>query len=128
MTKQDDSSEVILISVDPDVGPPAASVVLKTSMSIEDVDAETEAADETTPDGVVSHLAMRVEELSQQWRPLARALQGLFQLSDDPTQSTGFDVDTVKVGLGVNADGTLFLIGKVGAKASIEVTLRRRSN
>ena len=128
MTKQDESSQVILISVDAAAGPPAASAAFETSTRIQDLEAETQADEGTTHDGVVSHLAMRIEELSQQWRPLIRALQDLFQLSDEPTQSAGFDVDTVKVGLGVNADGKLFLIGQVGAKASVEVTLRRRPN
>ena len=125
MTAQHESTEVILISVDAASGSPGASVAVESSKRIQDVDAEAQSAEGTTPEGVVGELTMRVEEFGRQWRPLISALRDVFQLSDEQPQTDGFHVDTVKVGLGVNADGKLFLIGKVGAKASVEVTLRR---
>ena len=122
MTAQDKPDDVILIRVDAASGRREA---VGASKRIQDVEAETHAAKGATPEGVAGELGMRVEEFVEQWAPLVKSLRHVFQLSDDETQTHGFRVDTVKVGLGVNANGKLFLVGNVGAKASVEVTFRR---
>ena len=125
MTAQDESTDVILVSVDALIGPPSTGVRGEGPNRIDDEDAHTDAAEGTIPENVVGQLAVSVEEFRQQWRPLIKTMQEVFQLSDEQAQTDAFHVDTVKVGLGVNANGKLFLIGNVGAKASVEVTFRR---
>ena len=114
MTTKHELGDVILISAD------AAPV--GSSPRIPDVEAETHGGKADARQGVVDQLS--VEELGGQWRRLVKALCDAFQLSDEEAHKSGLQVDAVKVGLGVNADGNLFLVGKVGAKASVEITLR----
>ncbi|MCY4014379.1 MAG: hypothetical protein OXG82_16875 [Gammaproteobacteria bacterium] len=127
MTAQEQPDDLILVRVDASAGRPEASVAVTASKHIPDVDAETHGGRGEIPDGVAEELGMRVEEFVQQWAPLVKSLRHVFQLTDDETQTDGFHVDTVKVGLGVNANGKLFLVGNVGAKASVEVTFRRHA-
>ena len=68
----------------------------------------------------------RIEDIQADWRRISSQIAKLVEATSS-MRPTGFELDTIEVGLAFTASGRLAFIAEAGVEASVSITLARPS-